>query len=179
MSKLRNYMVDQFDEPLEVGRCYGGHLCGQQTRAQVFYVDAILRDRWVMRHVDTTQPKTEGVPAFTGQRVVLTNLMAGLYSFIRLDEQYREVTEIAEPAKSKRVANMRRGLEQIAKDAARIRQKQTRLIQEVALALEGAAAPDDVGDMAAAFVRDDESHITIEQMVELYSDSLYRRETES
>lgn len=173
---LRNYMVDQFDEPLQVGQCYGVHLTGDQTRATVWYVRELIRDHLVLAEVDPSQRRGDWLPVFTGKVNRYTNLTAGLLQFVRLDREYRPVEQLAEPAKEERARNLRRGLRKIDKEAQVLRDKQRRLIQEVAAALEGAADPTDVGDMAAAFIRDDASHVTIDEMVRLYFESLHRSE---
>lgn len=178
MGKLRNYMVDQFGEPLEIGKCYAMHLTGDQTKATVWYVREVIRHLWILDRVDTSEPQTHGLPpVLTGTSHKLTNLTAGLLQFIRVDNQYRPVEQLAEPAKQERARNLRRGLRKIAKEAQVLREKQRRLIQEVTVALEGVSEdPSDVGDLAATFIRDDESHATIELLVGLYLDSLHRSE---
>jgi hypothetical protein len=174
--RLLDYMVDQHDEPLKVGQCYGVHLTGDQTRASVWYVREFVRDLLVLDQVDPSQRQRDGQPVFTGKQNKYTNLTAGTLQFVRLDSEYKTVDQLAEPAKAKRARNLRRGLIQIAKEAKVLRAKQRRLIQEVAVALEGATDPTEVGDMAATFVRDDHSHVTVADLVRVYSESLHRNE---
>lgn len=174
--RLPNYFVDQFGEPLEVGGFYGVHLTGPQTKALVYQVVEIIRDRLTLAEVDVSKPKIAGVPVFSMNVLKFTNLMASSYAFVRLNAEYREVTQLAEPAKAKRARNLREGLAQVAKEAKVLRARQRRLIQEVASALEGAADPTEVGDMAATFIRDDESHVKIRDFVALYLASLQRNE---
>jgi hypothetical protein len=184
--RMKNYMVDQFGEELRIGQCYGVHLSGNQTRATVWMVVEFIRDTLVLAEVDTTKPRVmdpknprpDGWPSMTGTLNRYTNLTAGLLCFVRLDSEYREVAKLAQPAKAERAKNLRHGLGLIAKQAKRLRAKQDLLIQEVALALEGASDPSDVGDMAACFVRDDVSDVTIDKLVRLYSESLERSEVE-
>lgn len=177
MGRFKNYMVDQFGEPLQVGQCYGVHLTGDQTRAKVWFVRELLRGQLTLAEVDPSQFRGYSLPVFTGQVQRHTNLTVGLLQFVRLDREYREVEQLAQPAKEERARNMRQGLRKIAKEAQVLRDKQRRLIQEVAVALEGVSEdPTDVGDMAAAFIRDDDSHVKIEIIMALYVDSLNRSE---
>jgi Ca2+-binding EF-hand superfamily protein len=46
------------------------------------------------------------------------------------------------------------------------------------LALEGSVDPTDLGDMVATFIRDDSSHVTVDEFVRVYSESLERSEVE-
>jgi hypothetical protein len=184
--RMKNYMVDQFNEDLRIGQCYGVHLTGNQTKATVWMVVEFIRDTLVLAEVDTTKPrvidpsnpKPDGWPSMTGRLNRYTNLTAGLLQFVRLDSEYREVARLAQPAKAERAKNLRHGLALISKQAKALRAKQDRLIQEVALALEGSADPSDVGDMAACFIRDDVSDVTIDKLVRIYSESLERSECE-
>jgi len=186
VKRLKNYLVDQFDEQLRIGQCYGVHLNGDQTRATVWMVVDFVRGTAYMAEVDTAKPRVmdpknprpEGWPSMTGKATRYTNLTAGLLSFVRLDSEYREVAQLAQPAKAERAKNLRRGLAAIAKEASALRSKQRRLMQEVALALEGSVDPTDLGDMVATFIRDDSSHVTVDEFVRVYSESLERSEVE-
>lgn len=186
VKRLRNYLIDQFGEQLRIGQCYGVHLRGDQTRATVWMVVDLIRGTAFMAEVDTTKPRVmdpknprpDGWPSMTGKATRYSSLTAGLLTFVRLDSEYREVEKLAQPAKAERAKNLRHGLALISKQAKTLRAKQDRLIQEVALALEGSADPSDVGDMAACFIRDEVSDVTIDKLVQLYSESLERSECE-
>lgn len=186
VKRLRNYLVDQFGEQLRIGQCYGVHLRGDQTRATVWMVVDLIRGTAFMAEVDTTKPRLmdpknprpDGWPSMTGKATRYTNITAGLLSFVRLDSQYRQVEKLAQPAKAERAKNFRHGLDTIAKEANALRRKQRRLMQEVALALEGSVDPTDLGDMVATFIRDDASHVSVDELVRLYSESLERSECE-
>jgi hypothetical protein len=180
--RLKNYMVDQFEEPLRLGECYGMRFRAG-TKVTVWVVTEIIRDTLIMSEIDTAAlvpDQPEPSPhTLTGRVHKYTNLSAGLLVFVRLDRQYREITRLAEPVKAQRARNLRFGLRKIAKEAERIRAKQRLLIQEVAGALEGSADPTDIGDMAATFVRDgSDGHVTIDALVRVFVESLDRSETE-
>jgi hypothetical protein len=90
-----------------------------------------------------------------------------LYFFYRLDSEFREVT----PTQSRRIRELTRLLRELNREASRLRKRQLRLMQEANAALYGCGDPAEIGDAVASWIRDDDSHVSIKHLLQLFSRS--------
>lgn len=142
-------LTDQFGQLVEPGKWYGvREACDPPSRAVAAECVGIIRETVWFRNKAGTQ---FDVP---------NRRDGGGYRLIRLDEQLREVVSMPREALERRAAEFERMLILVAMRAKRRRQQQADLIAEV-IALWGVVPPpDDLEDMLATFIRDDDSHIT-------------------
>jgi hypothetical protein len=159
-----NHMVDQFRSRLQPGQLYGLSF-GGGTVSRVFRCFAILRKPKPLACFVEIDTRTRGL---TGQELTLSNDDCALYFFSRLDGDFREIPN---PTIDARVSELKRFLRELEREATKLRKRQTRLMQEAIGALEGCGDPAEIGDAVASWVRDDSSHISTRQLVELFRQS--------
>jgi hypothetical protein len=160
MPKL-NHMVDQHRTRLEPGQNYGVAF-GGGSAARVFRLFALLRHPRPLACFIEIDPRTRQP---TGVELALSNSECALYFFHRLDSEFREVPT---PTQSRRVRELSRFLRELNREAARLRKRQLRLMQEANAALFGCGDPVEIGDAVAAWIRDTDSHVTIEHLIDLF-----------
>ena len=164
MAKI-NHMVDQHRLPLKPGQNYGVAF-GGGSAARVFRLFALLRHPRPLACFIEIDPRTRQP---TDVELALSNSECALYFFHLLDSDFREVPT---PTQSRRVREMKRFLRELARDAARLRHRQRRLIQDANAALYGCGSdPAEIGDAVASWIRDDDSHVSIKHLLQLFSRS--------
>lgn len=159
-----DFFVDQFGLPLVVGSFYGVKIGDiNTTRATLYKCVMILRGKVWLRPIG---PKP-------GPDSILSNLEAARVRFLALDANLSPLDAIPPGADiENRIEKMRTFLEKRLQICKKIQLRQAALIHDVFEALEGSQADDDLNDAVCSFVRDPESHSTIETLLEAYAASL-------
>jgi hypothetical protein len=162
MARVRthSHLVDQFGEPLEGGRWYGIRLHTEPpTRAVPRNCEFLLRERAFFRRED-------------GSTLVISQLSAASYCFVLLDDEKREITRIPDAIKDRELKSVANTLQIIKSQAFRRRRRLQDLSDELSTLLAGVAPADDLAAAIASFIRDDDSHVTVESLLEWYSNHL-------
>lgn len=168
---MGNYLVDQFDQPLEPGQLYAVRsLSDPATRQAVFRLVAVIRD--VAHFQRAIHAAAEPIAnAGTIDRVRMANSCAGSFTFTLVDADWREVTTLPEFAQIKETRLVRRRLARIAKEARLLRVRQTRLIEATNKALRG-EGKSELKDLTTSWICDSHSHVSMADLMELYRQQL-------
>jgi hypothetical protein len=151
---------DQFGALVEVGKVYGVRLKSDPaTRAVAAECDFIIRGRYWFRTRD-------------GLRFDVPMLSTPQYVATLLDDQLREVTATPPAVIEQRVAEFRDAVTLISAQARATRSKQARLMERVFRAWGCVDPGERLAEAVATFVRDEESHVTIETLTAAYRDAL-------
>lgn len=156
--RLLGGLTDLFGQLVEPGKWYGVREASDPpSRAVAAQCISIIRERVWFRNQH-------------GYKFDLANTPdGGGYRLHPLDENLREVTRDAtREVLEKRVTEVRRMLELIAARAARRRRQQLDLMAEVAELWGCVTKHEDFADDVAGFIRDDESHVTVETLAKQY-----------
>ena len=168
---MGNYLVDQFDQPLEPGQLYAVRsLSDPSTRQAVFKLVAVIRD--VAHFQRAIHAAAEPIAnAVNIERFSMANLAAGNCTFTLVDADWREVTTLPEFAQIKETRLVRRRLARIAKEARLLRVRQTRLIEATNKALRG-EGKSELEDLTTSWICDSHSHVSMADLMELYRQQL-------
>lgn len=158
----QDFLVDQFGQPLQAGQSYGVVRGGAVTRAVVHECLMNIRGRVWLRGPD-------------GSTLFLSNWAAGGTQFFLVDGSGRMVDVMPAAVRESHIEKARAVLEQCARRAAKLQYRQSDLIHDAAQALAGAMPAADLLDALSTFVRDADSHVTIETLIAAYAESLKTR----
>jgi hypothetical protein len=164
---VENYLVDQFDQPLQPGQLYGiRSTAAPATRATVYKLQAMLRDtaHFAMAPAPRMNPGTDAILA------TITNLAAGQFVFVLVNDDWEEIKAFPEAVIIKQTRAVRRRLAKVAKESRLLRVRQTRLIDQTIDLLNG---DDDTADLVAQWIRDDFSPATIDDLVAQFEQNTF------
>lgn len=164
---MKNYLVDQFDQPLQPGQLYGiRSTAAPATRATVYKLQAMLRDtaHFAMAPAPRMNPGTDAMVA------TITNLAAGQFVFVLVNDDWEEIKAFPEAVVIKQTRAVRRRLAKVAKESRLLRVRQTRLIDQTIDLLNG---DDDTADLVAQWIRDDFSPATIDDLVAQFEQNTF------
>lgn len=163
-----NYLVDQFDQPLQPGQLYGIRATtAPATRASVYKLIAMIRDtaHFLMAPAPRVSPAPDAISA------TFTNMAAGQFVFVLVDDEWEEIKEFPKAVIVKRTRAVRRRLVRVAKEARLLRVRQGRLIDQTIELLKG---DDDTADLVSQWIRDDFSPATIDDLVTQFEHNTFK-----
>jgi hypothetical protein len=162
-----NYLVDQFDQPLQPGQLYAIRATtAPATRASVYKLTAMIRDtaHFLMAPAPRVNPAPDAISA------TFTNMAAGQFVFVLVDDEWEEIKEFPQAVVVKKTRAVRRRLARVAKEARLLRVRQNRLIEQTTELLNG---DDDTGEMVVQWIRDDFSTATIDDLVQEFEHNTF------